>query len=115
MSHEIKRRSFLVNAVGLPTALVGFTKMVFAASDTLHEVEIRGFKFTPAVLEVRPGDKIRWTNMDIIPHTATAEDGSWDTGELKNGQSAVVDVTENMSAPYICAFHPQMRAALNIR
>lgn len=116
MSKEIKRRCFLFNAVGLPAALIGITGTALTATpDTLYDIEIRNFKFTPAFLEVHPGDKIRWTNQDLTPHTATAEDGSWDTGELKKGQSAIVDVTENMSATYICAFHPQMLAKLSVR
>ncbi|MGI9485124.1 MAG: cupredoxin domain-containing protein [Geminicoccaceae bacterium] len=112
MIEKIKRRRFLAGALGLPIALVGSAKLVFAGPKPLHDIEIKAFAFNPPILEVRPGDQIRWTNLDISPHTATAEDGSWDTGELEKGQSRTVDVTETMSAAYLCAFHPSMRAEL---
>ena len=112
MINRITRRRLLVGTLGLPVALTGSAKLILAESGTLHDIEIKGFEFTPSILEVRPGDQIRWTNRDISPHTATAEDGSWDTGELLKGQSATMKVAENMSTAYICAFHPNMRAQL---
>ena len=112
MINRIMRRRLLVGALGLPIALTGGSRLIFAGSQTLHDIEIKRFEFDPSILEVRPGDQIRWTNQDISPHTATAEDGSWDTGELLKGQSATVNVAENMSTAYICAFHPNMRAQL---
>jgi len=81
-------------------------------SPAAHHVEIAEFKYEPAMLEVDVGDTITWTNIDIVPHTATAKDGSWDTGSLAQGESASITVTESMSTEYICAFHPGMKAAL---
>jgi plastocyanin len=63
----------------------------------------------------RIGDIIKWTNFDIIPHTATAKDQSWDTEALETGQSLQVTVTDNMSGDYFCALHPHMKATLRIR
>ena len=82
------------------------------SSPVTHEVAITGFKFVPAELKVRPGDRIRWTNADFSAHTATADDGSWDTGGLDEGQSATIDVVAGMSLTYHCDFHRAMRAKL---
>jgi len=82
MIDRITRQRFLVGALGLPIALTGRAKFIVAGSQIVHDIEIKEFAFNPSILEVRPGDQIRWTNRDISPHTATAEDGSWDTGEL---------------------------------
>ena len=112
MTKKIMRRRFLAGALGLPIALTGGARLAFAGPKRLHDIEIKGFAFDPPILEVRSGDQVRWTNLDISPHTATAEDGSWDTGELEKGQSRTVNVTETMSAAYLCAFHPGMRAEL---
>jgi len=114
MTNPIMRRRLLVGALGLPIALAGRAKLTFAGSEIVHDIEIKSFAFNPVTLEVRPGDHIRWTNRDISPHTATAEDGSWDTGELQRRQSAIVEVTRNMSTAYFCAFHPNMRAEIII-
>ena len=79
-----------------------------------HEIAIRNFTFDPVVLSVRPGDSIRFVNHDLAPHTATAQDGSWDTGPLEQGQSAILTVSSDWSQYYFCAFHPAMTARLII-
>lgn len=72
------------------------------------------FRFSPAVLTVRPGDKITWTNRDIVPHTATSVDGSWDTGHLDKDASHTIEVAEGMNARYFCRYHPSMKARLDL-
>ena len=72
------------------------------------------FAFVPETLSLHPGDRVVWTNRDLSPHTATAENGGWDTGELEQGQSAELVVTEDMVGPYFCAFHPSMKGQLTL-
>lgn len=82
---------------------------------TIHDVEIRGFVFQPDTLAVSRGDRIRWINQDIVPHTATALDESWDTGLLNKAESAEIVVTGDMATEYFCQFHPNMQASLTIK
>lgn len=79
-----------------------------------HIVEIRNFQFTPRMLNVVPGDTIVWINYDIVPHTATADDGSWDSGELKNGERWSMTVERDAFGDYFCAYHPSMKAGLSL-
>ncbi|WP_419901809.1 plastocyanin/azurin family copper-binding protein [Kiloniella sp.] len=79
-----------------------------------HHVEISGFNFAPDKLVVRYGDTITWTNRDIAPHTATADDKSWDTGTISKGDKKSLMVTEGMSLTYYCRFHPMMKAGLAV-
>ena len=79
-----------------------------------HEVDITGFAFDPALLDVRAGDRVRWTNRDVAPHTATARDRSWDTGTLRQGESAELEVSMDMASDYYCRFHPVMVGVLNV-
>ena len=79
-----------------------------------HTVRIARFVFAPKRLDVRPGDTIRWVNSDIVPHTATALDGTWDTGEIKRGGSGEITVTAKTSSAYFCRFHPMMKAFLRV-
>ena len=44
-----------------------------------HIVTITNFQFVPAEITVNVGDTIKWINQDFIPHTATADDNSWDS------------------------------------
>jgi len=79
-----------------------------------HTIEIKSLKFVPAELTVRLGDKVTWINRDIAPHTATANDKSWDTKRLKKGEAMSLVVTAEMKADYFCRFHPNMKARLVI-
>ena len=75
-------------------------------------MEIREFEFVPAVLQVSAGDRIVWTNFDIVPHTATAKDESWDTGKLDKGEHAEILVTADFAGGYFCRYHPSMEAEI---
>ena len=78
----------------------------------LHTVIIGNFKFTPEVLTVKPGDRIVWVNQDIVPHTATAFDKSWDTGVIGSNESKEMVVKEGEALAYFCFYHPVMKAKL---
>lgn len=80
----------------------------------VHVVHIRNFVFAPKAITVRPGDTIRWINDDIVPHTATADDASWDTGEIKPNGHAEIVVTDRMVSSYFCHFHPMMKGTLRL-
>jgi plastocyanin len=78
------------------------------------EVSIEHFAFAPATVAVSPGDTIVFVNKDITPHTATAVDSSWDTGEIAGGAMARLTVPPNAGADYFCSFHPVMKAKLTL-
>lgn len=79
-----------------------------------HIVEIASFKFKPSSLNVRAGDTVTWINRDIAPHTATAENDSWDTGQIGKGQQESVIINDDSPQTYFCRFHPAMKAELVI-
>ena len=78
-------------------------------------VEIRKFKFVPETLAVSSGDVVVWKNLDIVPHTATSEDGGWDSGLIEAGGEWETIITEDMRARYYCRFHPSMDALIDIK
>lgn len=113
------RRDVLANTAAACSAVVilPMTISKAGASSNLqitHKVDIRKLKFVPDHLSVKPGDTIVWTNFDIAPHTATADDKSWDTETLKKGQSKSIVVSEVMVTNYFCRFHPHMKANLRV-
>lgn len=79
-----------------------------------HRVEIRQFKFVPETLNVKPGDAIVWVNIDIVPHTVTALDGSWDSGNIDIEAEWHTIVVASMSGKYYCRYHPAMTGAVGI-
>ena len=113
------RRDFLANTVAAFAATVvtvEFSAIAGAQEMTpvTHNVVIKKFEFIPAALKVKPGDVIVWTNIDVVPHTATAKDQSWSTGTLKKGQSESLVVSSDMALGYYCRFHPAMNAKLEL-
>ncbi len=73
-----------------------------------QSVAITNFAYSPATVTASVGDSVTWTNNDEVPHTATADDDSWDTGTLsQNGTGAVTFDTAGEYA-YHCEVHPNM-------
>ncbi len=76
-------------------------------SDTISD-----YQFSPASLTVNAGDTVTWTNAGPTEHTATARNGSFDTGLLKKGQSASHTFTQPGTYAYICTIHPFMHGTI---
>ncbi|MGI8863522.1 MAG: cupredoxin domain-containing protein [Solirubrobacteraceae bacterium] len=75
-------------------------------------ITIMDFKFSPATTTIHVGDTITWTNNDTSPHTATANNGSFDTGTLAKGASASHTFTHSGTFAYICSIHPYMHGTV---
>ena len=78
-------------------------------------VTIQNFAFSPATLTVKVGDKVTWTNKDSAAHSATADDGSFDTGVLQNGESGSVTFSKPGTYTYHCSIHPMMKATIVVQ
>jgi len=76
------------------------------------EVRIDSFRFEPTTLNVTPGTVIVWTNEDSAPHTATANDDSFDTGRLDEGESGEVTFDRPGTFEYVCDFHSWMEGRI---
>ena len=113
LSDTTRRRFGLLMGAGLVAPLVIRPAQ---AHDGPHRVEagIEGFAFVPDRIVVRAGDTVVWTNADIAPHTATAADGSWDTGKIGGGASAEVAFTEAGTWAFTCAYHPNMKGEITV-
>jgi LPXTG-motif cell wall-anchored protein len=78
-------------------------------------VTISDFKFTPATITVNVGDTITWTNDGPTPHSATAKDGSFDTGILDKGATGSATFDEAGTIAYICTPHPYMKGTVIVK
>lgn len=107
MKITMDRRTFLGGILVAPLAFFGTR-----AQAATHNVTIEGFAFSPETLNVAAGDTVVFTNADSAPHTGTAEDGSFDTGRLNDGQSGEITIASAGDHPYKCAFHPAMQGLI---
>ena len=56
-----------------------------------------------------------WVNDDQAPHTATANDGAFDSGTLQPGQSFSFTFTQpGTTYAYYCAIHPSMTGTVTV-
>ena len=77
--------------------------------ESTDEIDIADFKFDPEAVTVEAGTEVTWTNGDEAPHTATADDGSFDTGTLDLDDSKPVTLDQPGTYSYYCRFHPFMK------
>jgi plastocyanin len=77
-------------------------------------VTIADFHFTPPSTTVHVGDTITWTNDGPSSHTATATDGSFDTGTLSKGHSSSHTFTKPGTFAYVCSIHPFMHGTITV-
>lgn len=80
-----------------------------------NAVTIQNFAFSPASITIKAGDSITWTNEDSVGHSATADDASWDTGVLSQGQSKSVTFAKAGTYTYHCSVHPNMKATVIVK
>lgn len=111
--------------IGVAVALLSLTAVSCGAAETptpesqsvettstTHVVEIRQFKFVPQTLTVKKGDVIIWRNLDVVPHTASAEARQWDSGNLGKDAEWTLVAGVVGEADYICAYHPTMKGTI---
>jgi plastocyanin len=78
------------------------------------KVEIEDFAYNPDPVTIEEGGKVTWINRDSAPHTATAEDDSFDTGTLDEGKLKSETFKQPGSYAYICSIHPQMHGTVEV-
>jgi plastocyanin len=82
---------------------------------TPNAVAIQNFAFGPASLTITKGATVTWKNNDNVPHTATSDDGSWDTGNIAPGGSKSLSFANAGSFAYHCTVHSMMKATLVVQ
>lgn len=73
-----------------------------------------GNYYAPSNANIQPNSKITWKNEDSVVHTATADDGSFDTGSITPGSFKYVTVKGQGTISYHCIFHPWMKGKITI-
>lgn len=76
---------------------------------------IKDFAFSPEPLVVEEGTVVRVVNEDDAPHTVTADDGAFDSGQLGQGESKEITVTGSGELAYHCTIHDYMRGVIRVR
>ena len=85
--------------------VVGTLTMASAGMALAANVNVVDDAFQPASITVAAGESVTFANSGESPHTATADDGSFDSGTIDPGASATVKFDTPGKYPYFCRFH----------
>lgn len=100
-----------MKTVVLALALVAAATLSAAATE--YTVIIDKMKFGPVPATLHPGDTLVWQNNDVLRHSATARDKSFDL-DLPAKSSATMTVGVAGTVAFFCRFHPGMTGTLVI-
>jgi plastocyanin len=77
-------------------------------------VRIAGFAFDPGSLRAEAGQSVTWTNQDDAPHTVTADDGAFDSGNLAGGEEFSFTFDQAGTFAYHCNIHQSMKGTVTV-
>ena len=78
-------------------------------------VHIKNFAYVPDTVNVQPGQTVRWVEDDDTPHTVTASDKSFDSGNLNKKDAWTYAFNKPGTYAYICAYHPYMKGKVVVK
>ena len=93
--------------------LVAGLSAAWAAEPHVRVVTVDKLAFGPAPEGLHVNDVVEWSNADILRHTATAVDGSFDV-DLPPGGKGRTLLRRAGVFPYTCRFHPGMKGRLEV-
>ena len=68
----------------------------------------------PTTLTVAVGDTVTWASVDSPDHTVTADDDSFDSGTLSNGDTFDHTFDEAGEYAYHCEIHSSMTGTITV-
>lgn len=83
-------------------------------NNTGNTVSIKNFAFSAATLTVSSGTTVKWTNNDATAHTVTADDGSFDSGNIAPGGTFSHTFSAAGTTKYHCSIHTNMTASVAV-
>ena len=94
---------------GQDTELVASTEVV---PDGAREVAIVDFRYDPDPIRVAAGTTVVWSNSDLAAHTVTADDGSWGSEYMAQGDVFSATFDGPGVYVYFCELHPPRHAGI---
>lgn len=92
-----------------------FSPVIPTLSAEEKEVIVENFTFKPKEVVVSAGEKVTWIQKDRAPHTATANNGSFDSGRLTKGDKFTHTFSKKGIYDYLCTIHPSMRGKIIVK
>jgi plastocyanin len=97
------------------TAIVALALLTVAAPKPALVIHLSDFSFKPASATVSVGDTVEFINDDSFPHTVTAANGAFDSGNLDENKSWSYTFKKAGTYALTCSYHPNMKGMLTVR
>ena len=78
------------------------------------QANIENFAFDPKQITAKVGETVTWRNDDGTAHTVTADDGSFDSGNLATEKTFSQKFDKPGTYKYHCALHSSMIATVMV-
>ena len=87
-----------------------------AQKQATRTVLIQNFSFKPAHITIKRGTRVTWINKDMTTHTATANNGAFDSGLLRKGKGySYTFKRAGKKYAYHCVPHPYMMGTVTVK
>ncbi len=96
-------------------AAVALLGVLPGAAVAATPVDIQFQAFAPSEIDVLPGETVEWSNISSRPHTVTADDDSFDSGEMEGGDRFELTFDTVGSHGYHCRLHLGMVGEVDVR
>jgi plastocyanin len=113
------RFGFFGAASALAVVLAFAALFTFGGSSAVAQdatnITIQNFAFSPNSVTITAGSSVTWTNMDSVTHSATGDNGAFDTGVFAAGGSATITFDNAGTFTYHCSIHPNMTGTIVVQ
>ncbi len=80
-----------------------------------RSIHIKNFAYVPDTVTIHPGQTVRFIEDDETPHTVTAADHSYDSGNLSQKDTWKHTFATEGTYKYFCAYHPYMKGTVIVK
>ena len=87
---------------------------VHAADKPQVTVNITNFLYDPTPLQIAAGTVVTWVQNDSSRHSATDDNGAFDTGLMPQGGKGSIEFDFAGTYTYTCSIHPFMHAEIDV-
>jgi plastocyanin len=109
------RATLTTQSTSESTTVAGTVVNVAIIQGAGANVSVKGFVPDTITVVIGINNTVLWTNNDVAPHTVTANDGSFGSEDLAQGQSFIWTFTSPGIYDYHCMIHPWMTGTVIVK
>lgn len=91
--------------LGMALAVVLVLPSASALAQEAPAVNMQAASFNLTEVHIQPGQSVVWNNASGAEHTVTADDGSFDSGDVETGGEYTMQFNAVGTYPYFCQYH----------